>query len=138
MSFLSSLCNPPLLPVKLQDLPYTRPERDNKYKLAYDVAESGHRPPLRLSWNPALCCLLASCWCDNPTLRPKMGQVMSSLSSIMHGESGLITKETRSAPGKSAAASGEGSFDFVPGGLWRRMEIGVSLIKREEVLGNGS
>lgn len=67
-----------------------------------------------------------------------MGQVMSSLSSIMKGETGLIMAETRSAPAKSAAAPGEGNFDFVPGRLWRRMKINTNLIKREEVLGSGS
>ena len=128
----------PRIFLKPQDLPFTRPEREIKYKLAYDVAESGYRPPLRQGWNPALCCLLTSCWCDDPALRPKMGQVMSSLTAIMKGETGLIMAETRSAPAKSAAALGEGNFDFIPGRLWQRMEISTNLIQRGEVLGSGS
>ena len=108
------------------------------YKLGYDVAETNYRPPLRQGWNPALCCLLTSCWCQDPSLRPKMGQVISSLSSIMKGETGLITKGTRSAPAKSATALGEGNFDFVPERLWRRMKISNDLIQRGDVLGSGS
>ena len=63
---------------------------------------------------------------------------MSSLSSIMKGETGLITKGARSAPTESAAALGEGNFDFVPGRLWRRMEISNKLIERGDILGSGS
>ena len=56
----------------------------------------------------------------------------------MKGETGLITKGTRSAPAKSATALGEGNFDFVPERLWRRMEISNDLIQRGDVLGSGS
>ena len=56
----------------------------------------------------------------------------------MKGETGLITKGARSAPTDSAAALGEGNFDFVPGRLWRRMEISNKLIERGDILGSGS
>ena len=125
-----------------QEAPFTRDERGKMFKLAFDVSEKAHRPPIRETWNPAMSLLIASCWCDDPSLRPEMGQVMSSLATIMKGDGGQIT---RSTPTKRAATSGQDVVSahaeqlyLAPGELWRRIEVNMKSINLGEVLGQGS
>ena len=137
--FLTSLSSIP----QKQDSPFTRSERERKFRLANDVAKRGYRPPLRQSWNPEISCLITLCWCGDPALRPSMHQVVSFFSNIMNGGVGHITMSTAPKSGAGTQADktgkkGAGSLNFAPGELWRSMEVSAKSILRGDILGHGS
>ena len=111
-----------------RDVPYTKSERGKAFKLAMNVAEKGHRPEIRSSWNPAVSFLITSCWADDPTLRPDMREVMSSLSSILSSKDGIVT----------APSAAGGDLHLAPGALWRRVETAPSAILLGDAIGAGA
>ena len=120
-----------------RNLPYRRSERDNPIKLAADVALNGYRPEIREdSWNPAISCLIISCWCDTIAIRPTLPNLMWCLTKIMEGTSGLITVQTKGG-GAASKRKGYVEPDFTPGALWRRVETPPSKITLGEILGQG-
>ena len=125
-----------------QDLPYTSHERGKAIKLATDVATEGHRPELRSTWNVGVSFLITSCWCGVGSLRPSLALVISNLSLIMEGRSGLITSAAAAAAAASAGPAKEKTQAddprFAPGALWRRVETRPALINKAEVIGGGS
>ena len=49
-------------------VPYADSERGKMFKLAMAVAEKGHRPKIRESWNPAVSYLITTCWAGDPSV----------------------------------------------------------------------
>eukprot|EP00908_Phaeocystis_cordata_P025312 Transcript_7767.p1 GENE.Transcript_7767~~Transcript_7767.p1 ORF type:complete len:314 (+),score=41.06 Transcript_7767:709-1650(+) len=72
------------------------------------VAENGQRPPLKKSWTPQLCALLAECWQAAPASRPSMAQVCAQLREIINV---LPPESPRRSPGASLSASRAASRD---------------------------
>ena len=98
-------------------------------KLGLDIAEKGHRPPIRSNWNPGLSFLITSCWHRNPELRPNFRQVISLLSTAI------------SASGGGRIKLGEVSkvnVHLAPGALWRRVETKPANINLGKVIGDGA
>ena len=119
------------------------------------IAEEGYRPPIREMWNPAMSLLITSCWCDDPSLRPSLGNVMSTLATIMDSCDGWITSleavvdsmatttmsmtvTDKKPPPSSSSSSGDAAINLLPGEPWRRVQIQPSHIVIAEVLGSGS
>ena len=119
-----------------QDLPFRRSERDKAIKLAADIAADGKRPAIDETWNPAISVLITSCWSNDASRRPPLGQVMSSLSMIMSGSEGLITLASKMTQGSSL--KNEADAHLAPGAMWCRIEIKPSHITLGKVLGHGA
>ena len=110
-------------------------------KLAMDVANRGRRPPLPQEWNPAISCLIGSCWLNDAGLRPSFGQIIASLALIMDAkvrEHGLITLATKGIRASLKREPQEGDVHLLPGSLWRCVETTSTNIILGYLLGQGA
>ena len=84
--------------------------------------------------------VITACWSNDASLRPPLGQVISTLSIIMNGTHGLITQvESEKALSKeSEKCNTDVGAHLAPVALWRKIEIKSSNIRIGEVLGQGA
>ena len=105
-------------------------------KLLRKISQGHYRPPIRETWNPMISILITSCWSDDATVRPSLGQVISSIAMIMKGKAGLITALTTSKDKVAAQvqATSDPARYLAPGALWHRVQTAPTNIVLGEVL----